>query len=434
MLLSVIVLAAGKGSRMKSNLPKVLHPISGLPMIYYTIKEAQIVSDDITVVLYHQAKNIQEYIESKFRNINFKIQDHSNFPGTGGAVMNVDTKYEKILILNGDMPLITAETLLPLTKSDADIVMSVIDLKEPTGYGRVKIKNGEVEAIIEEKDCTEDQKNIKTVNAGVYIFKKDILEKYLPKLTNENAQNEYYLTDIIKMARADNLKIEPVWVEEDAFKGVNSRFDLANAEEIMQNIIKKRWMQAGVTMHLPSTIYIDSRAKFVGECILENGVTIHGESIIENSYIKSHSVIEDAKIKNSSCGPMARVRPGSLLIDTHIGNFVEVKKSKLFSVKAGHLSYLGDAEIDEGTNIGAGTITCNYDGVKKHKTKIGKNVFVGSDTQLIAPVTVEDNVIIAAGTTVTKDVKEGSLAISRTPQKNIKDFFYKFFKKEVKNG
>jgi len=430
MLLSVIVLAAGKGSRMKSNLPKVLHPISGLPMIYYTIKEAQIVSDDITVVLYHQAKNIQEYIESKFRNINFKIQDHSNFPGTGGAVMNVDTKYEKILILNGDMPLITAETLLPLTKSDADIVMSVIDLKEPTGYGRVKIKNGEVEAIIEEKDCTEDQKNIKTVNAGVYIFKKDILEKYLPKLTNENAQNEYYLTDIIKMARADNLKIEPVWVEEDAFKGVNSRFDLANAEEIMQNIIKKRWMQAGVTMHLPSTIYIDSRAKFVGECILENGVTIHGESIIENSYIKSHSVIEDAKIKNSSCGPMARVRPGSLLIDTHIGNFVEVKKSKLFSVKAGHLSYLGDAEIDEGTNIGAGTITCNYDGVKKHKTKIGKNVFVGSDTQLIAPVTVEDNVIIAAGTTVTKDVKEGSLAISRTPQKNIKDFFYKFFKKE----
>ncbi|HIP14115.1 MAG TPA: bifunctional UDP-N-acetylglucosamine diphosphorylase/glucosamine-1-phosphate N-acetyltransferase GlmU [Sulfurimonas autotrophica] len=434
MLLSVIVLAAGKGSRMKSNLPKVLHLISGLPMIYYTIKEAQIVSDDITVVLYHQAKNIQEYIESKFRNINFKIQDHSNFPGTGGAVMNVDTKYEKILILNGDMPLITAETLLPLTKSDADIVMSVIDLKEPTGYGRVKIKNGEVEAIIEEKDCTEDQKNIKTVNAGVYIFKKDILEKYLPKLTNENAQNEYYLTDIIKMARADNLKIEPVWVEEDAFKGVNSRFDLANAEEIMQNIIKKRWMQAGVTMHLPSTIYIDSRAKFVGECILENGVTIHGESIIENSYIKSHSVIEDAKIKNSSCGPMARVRPGSLLIDTHIGNFVEVKKSKLFSVKAGHLSYLGDAEIDEGTNIGAGTITCNYDGVKKHKTKIGKNVFVGSDTQLIAPVTVEDNVIIAAGTTVTKDVKEGSLAISRTPQKNIKDFFYKFFKKEVKNG
>lgn len=434
MLLSVIVLAAGKGSRMKSNLPKVLHPISGLPMIYYTIKEAQIVSDDITVVLYHQAKNIQEYIESKFRNINFKIQDHSNFPGTGGAVMNVDTKYEKILILNGDMPLITAETLLPLTKSDADIVMSVIDLKEPTGYGRVKIKNGEVEAIIEEKDCTEDQKNIKTVNAGVYIFKKDILEKYLPKLTNENAQNEYYLTDIIKMARADNLKIEPVWVEEDAFKGVNSRFDLANAEEIMQNRIKKRWMQAGVTMHLPSTIYIDSRAKFVGECILENGVTIHGESIIENSHIKSHSVIEDAKIKNSSCGPMARVRPSSLLVDTHIGNFVEVKKSKLFSVKAGHLSYLGDAEIDEGTNIGAGTITCNYDGVKKHKTKIGKNVFVGSDTQLIAPVTVEDNVIIAAGTTVTKDVKEGSLAISRTPQKNIKDFFYKFFKKEVKNG
>jgi len=232
------------------------------------------------------------------------------------------------------------------------------------------------------------------------------------------------------MAKDDNLKIKPVWVDEVAFKGVNSRFDLAEAEELMQKRIRQKWMQAGVTMHLPSTIYIDSRVKFSGECILENGVTIHGESVIETSHIKSHTVIEDAIIKNSSCGPMARVRPGSVLTDTHIGNFVEVKKSQLKGVKAGHLSYLGDAQIDEGTNIGAGTITCNYDGIKKYKTKIGKNVFVGSDTQLVAPVTIEDNVIIAAGTTVTKDVKEGSLAISRTPQKSIKDFFYKFFKKE----
>jgi len=183
-------------------------------------------------------------------------------------------------------------------------------------------------------------------------------------------------------------------------------------------------------MHLPSTIYIDSRAKFIGECTLDNGVTIHGESIIEESHIKSHSVIENAEIKNSSCGPMARVRPSSVLIDTHIGNFVEVKKSHLKGVKAGHLSYLGDSEIDEGTNIGAGTITCNYDGIKKYKTIIGKNVFVGSDSQLVAPVTIEDDVIIAAGTTVTKDVEKGSLAISRTPQKSIKNFFYKFFKKE----
>jgi len=430
MSLSIIILAAGQGTRMKSNTPKVLHPISGLPMIYYSIKAAQSLSDDITVVLYHQAELIKKSINESFKNIKFKIQDHKNFPGTGGAVMNIDTKYERVLVLNGDMPLITDEDLQPLISCKADIVMSVIELKNPSGYGRVIVENGEVEAIVEEKDCTNEQKSIKTVNAGIYLFKQDLLNRYLPKLSNENAQSEYYLTDIIKMAKDDNLQIKPVWVEEDAFKGVNSRFDLAQAEELMQRKIRQKWMHSGVTMCLPSTIYIDSRVEFIGECTLENGVTIHGESIIENSHIKSHTVIEDAKIKNSSCGPMARIRPGSILTDTHIGNFVEVKKSQLTGVKAGHLSYLGDAQIDEGTNIGAGTITCNYDGVKKYKTKIGKNVFVGSDTQLVAPVTIEDNVIIAAGTTVTKNVQEGSLAISRTPQKSIRDFFYKFFKKD----
>ncbi len=430
MSLSIIILAAGQGTRMKSNRPKVLHPISGLPMIHYSIKAAQSISDDITVVLYHQAELIRKSINESFSGIKFKIQDHKNFPGTGGAVMDIDTKHDSILVLNGDMPLITDESLQPLISCEADIVMSVIELDKPQGYGRVIVEDGEVEAIVEEKDCTNEQKRIKTVNAGVYIFKKDLLDKYLPKLSNDNAQGEYYLTDIIKMAKDDNLQIKPIWVDEESFKGVNSRYDLAIAEELMQNRIKKKWMQAGVTMHLPSTIYVDSRAIFVGECIIENGVTIIGESVIEISHIKSHTVIENAEIKNSTCGPMARIRPGSTLINTHIGNFVEVKKSQLKGVKAGHLSYLGDAQIDEGTNIGAGTITCNYDGVKKYKTKIGKNVFVGSDTQLVAPVTIEDNVIIAAGTTVTKNVKEGSLAISRTPQKTIRDFFYKFFKKE----
>ena len=432
MSLSVIILAAGQGTRMKSNTPKVLHPISGLPMIYYSIKAAQSLSDDIIVVLYHQADLIKEYIDESFDGIKFKIQDHENFPGTGGAVMNIATKQDRVLVLNGDMPLVTSEDLQSLVLCEADIVMSVFDLDNPLGYGRVIVKNGEVKAIVEEKDCTKEQKSIKTVNAGVYVFKQNVLKRYLPKLSNDNAQNEYYLTDIIKMAKDDNLQIKPVWVKEDAFKGVNSRFDLAVAEELMQKKIREKWMRAGVTMHLPSTIYIDSRAKFIGECIVDNGVTIHGESVIEKSHIKAHSVIEDAEIKNSICGPMARVRPGSTLLDTHIGNFVEIKKSHLKGVKAGHLSYLGDSKIDEGTNVGAGTITCNYDGIKKYKTIIGKNVFIGSDTQLVAPVTIEDDVIIAAGTTVTKDVAKGTLAISRTPQKNIKDFFYKFFKKDSK--
>ncbi len=434
MSISVIILAAGQGTRMKSKLPKVLHPISGLPMLHYSIKAAQSVSDDIYVVLYHQAKLIEEEITKSFDNIKFVLQDHENYPGTGGAVMNIEPKHEKVLVLNGDMPLVTQEALEPLLKMDGDIVMSVFDLPDPSGYGRVIVKNGEVQGIVEEKDATDEQKSIKTVNAGVYLFKKEVLERYLPLLSNDNAQKEYYLTDIVKMAKEDGWHIVPVWVEEEAFKGVNSRYDLACAEEIMQAKIKEKWMRAGVTMHLPSTIYIDSRAQFIGECELENGVTILGESIINDSHIKAHTVVEDADIKSSTCGPMARIRPGTVLVDTHIGNFVEVKKSHLKGVKAGHLSYLGDAEIDEGTNIGAGTITCNYDGISKYKTTIGKNVFIGSDTQIVAPVTIEDDVMIAAGTTVTKDVKSGSLAISRTPQKIVENFFHRFFKTGKKDG
>jgi len=428
MSLSVIILAAGQGTRMKSELPKVLHPISGLPMLHYAVKAAKTLSDDVTIVLFHQADRVRENIEASFDGIKFTIQDHANYPGTGGAVMNIETLHDRVLVLNGDMPLVTAESLEPLVESDADIVMSVFDLDDPSGYGRVVVENGEVQAIVEEKDCTDEQKRIKTVNAGVYVFKKEIMDRYLPLLSNDNAQAEYYLTDLVKMAREEGRHIKPVWVEEEAFKGVNSRYDLAHAEEIMQNRIREKWMRAGVTMHLPQTIYIDSRAVFHGDCTLDNGVTIHGETIIADSHIKSHTVIEDADIRNSSCGPMARVRPGSVLEETHIGNFVEVKKSHLKGVKAGHLSYLGDAEIGEGTNIGAGTITCNYDGVRKYKTKIGRNVFVGSDTQFVAPVTIEDNVMIAAGTTVTEDVKEGALAISRTPQKLVENFFHRFFK------
>ncbi len=432
--ISVIILAAGKGTRMKSGLPKVLHPISGLPMIHYIIETAQKVTDDITVVLFHEAERIKKEISDSFDGIAFKIQDHANYPGTGGALMDAKTAHSSVLVLNGDMPLVTFESLKPVLSKKGDIVMTVFDLPDPSGYGRVIIENNEVKAIVEEKDCSAKQRDVKTVNAGVYLFKKEILEFYLPKLSNKNAQAEYYLTDIIKLARKDGKKIVPVWVEKESFKGINSRFDLAKAEEIMQDRIKERWMREGVTMHLPSTIYIDSTVVFEGECTIDSGVNIYGNSVVSNSHIKSHTVIEDAQIKNSSCGPMARIRPGSIISNTHIGNFVEVKKSRLTGIKVGHLSYLGDAEIDEGTNIGAGTITCNYDGIRKHKTKIGKNVFIGSDTQLIAPVTIKDDVMVAAGTTVTKDIEKGSLAISRVEQKIVKNFFYRFFKKGDKNG
>ena len=429
MSISVVILAAGKGSRMKSTTPKVLHEISGKAMLFHAIDASKKISDDITVILYHQASRVQEAIENAYKNINFHIQDAEQFPGTGGAMRGVETKYPKTLILNGDMPLITQASLEALTGGDADINMSVIKLDNPHGYGRVVIEDEKVQEIVEQKDCNKAQLETKTVNAGIYCVNTSLLNRYIPLLSNNNAQAEYYLTDIVKMAVDENRTVSPIYVEEEEFKGVNSKVDLADAEIIMQDRIKKELMERGVTMRFPHTIYIDCRASFEGESILENGVTILGASKLINAHIKTNSVIEESTIENSDVGPMGRVRPHSYLKDTHIGNFVEVKKSTLKGVKAGHLAYIGDASIDEGSNIGAGVITCNYDGKNKYKTTIGKNVFIGSDSQLIAPVTIEDDTIIGAGTTLTKDVKKGELAISRPPLKKIANFFYSFFGK-----
>lgn len=427
MSLSIVILAAGQGTRMKSTTPKVLHTISGKAMLFHTLNVAQTLSDDITVVLHHQAERIEQAIDESYEGIKYHLQDADRFPGTGGAMKGVVCEHSRVLILNGDMPLITTSSLEVLIAGDADINMSVIEMEDSSGYGRVVIESGKVQEIVEEKDCTPSQRAIKTVNAGIYAVKKELLDRYIPALNNDNTQTEYYLTDIIKMAVDESRGVHPVTVKEEEFKGVNSKLDLAKAEEIMQDRIKEQLMMAGVVMRLPQTIYIDSRAKFEGECILESGVAIEGHSRIINSHIKTNSVVEDATIKESDIGPMARIRPQSKIIKTHIGNFVEVKKSTLTGVKAGHLSYIGDATIEEGSNIGAGVITCNYDGKAKYQTIIGKNVFVGSDTQLVAPVTIADDVLIAAGTTVTKDVAQGELAISRTPLARVSGFFYKFF-------
>jgi len=426
--ISIVILAAGKGSRMKSNKAKVLHNVSGKPMLYHIIKTSLAVSDDVTVVIAHQKEAVQAEMEKYFDNINFVVQDAQNFPGTGGAMKGIKAKNNKVLVLNGDMPLITPEALEGFLELDADIIMSIFDLEDPSGYGRVIIKDNHVQYIVEQKDANDAELNTTTVNAGIYAFSKEVIEKYIPLLSNDNAQKEYYLTDVIAMAKEDECSIVPLLVDEEHFKGVNSKKDLSESEVIMQNRIKDRWMAQGVIMQLPETIYIEDEVKFIGECIVENGCRITGDSIIENSHIKAHSIVEESIVKDSDVGPLAHLRPLSNITDTHIGNFVEVKKSTLQGVKAGHLSYLGDAQIDAGTNVGAGTITCNYDGVKKYKTIIGKNVFIGSDSQLVAPVKIADNVMIAAGTTVTSgEIESGNLVLSRTKMKLIKGFYYKFF-------
>ena len=429
MNLSIVILAAGKGSRMKSSKAKVLHTISGKEMLYFIIKESLKISDDVTVIIHHQKEAVQEAMTQHFGDkVSFIVQNADNFPGTGGAVMGIKPQHDKVLVLNGDMPLITAEALHGFETSNADITMSIFDLEDSSGYGRVIISADGVERIVEEKDANEAEKTVSTVNAGIYSFSRSVIETYLPRLSNDNAQAEYYLTDVISMAKSDGLTIEPLLVDEEHFKGVNSKFDLAAAEEIMQNRIKEKWMKEGVSMQLPSTIYIEEGVTFKGESILENGSRLCGNTLLENAHIKSGSVIEDSIIKNSDIGPLAHIRPLSHIEDTHIGNFVEVKKSTLKGVKAGHLSYLGDSQIDEGTNIGAGVITCNYDGKSKYQTIIGKNVFIGSDSQLVAPVIIEDDVLIAAGTTVTSGkIEKGSLSVSRVPLKSVANFYYKFF-------
>ena len=430
--LSIVILAAGKGSRMKSSKAKVLHEICGREMLYYSIKAALEFTDDVIVVVAHQKEAVITAMEKHFNNITFVTQKADIFPGTGGAMMGVSPKYEDVLVLNGDMPLMTKSSIDAFMNSTSDIVMSVIELENPSGYGRVLIENDQVVRIVEEKDATEEEKATQTVNAGVYAFKHHVLQTYLPQLSNANAQAEYYLTDVIALARADGLSISPLTVEEVEFKGVNSKNDLANAEMIMMDRLRRAWMDTGVIMQLPHTIYLEEGVRFEGECIVENGVRLCGDTLIVNSHIKAHSVIEESIIRHSDIGPMAHIRPLSIIDGTHIGNFVEVKKSTLTGVKAGHLSYLGDAIIEEGSNIGAGTITCNYDGVKKYQTIIGKNVFVGSDTQLVAPVEIADNVMIAAGTTVTSGKYESDILIlSRTPIRKIAGFFTKFFGKDT---
>ena len=429
---SIIILAAGQGTRMKSDTPKVLHKISGKPMLYYSIKEALKLSDDITVVLFHQAQRVQAEMEKYFSNINFVIQDHKNYPGTGGAVMGIVPKYEKVLVLNGDMPLIQASELEKFDIENATIVMSVLELESADGYGRVIIENGNVKKIVEQKDATIEELKITTANAGIYQFETKFLLENLPKLNNNNAQKEYYITDLVEMAINQGKVLKPLVVNEENFKGVNSKVELADAEVIHQNRIKKEFLKAGVILRLPDTIYIEEGVTIEGESIIENGVSLLGNSKIINSHIKTNSVVEDSIVKDSDVGPMARIRPDSELNKTHIGNFVETKKAKLNGVKAGHLSYLGDCLIDEGTNIGCGTITCNYDGVNKHQTTIGKNVFVGSDTQFVAPVNIEDDVLIGAGSTVTGNVKKGELYLTRAKAKTIDGYFYKHFDKAKK--
>lgn len=433
---SIIIMAAGKGTRMHSVLPKVLHKICGKPMISYIIQEALAYSDDVHVILGHEAQSIHAFLREHFPSVKEHLQDLIHCAGTGGALMQGVSKkaiavcYDRVLILNGDMPLIHGGMIEKILGQREDVVIGAMELENPSGYGRIVLKDDCVQSIIEEKDCSQEERKIKTVNAGIYAVNRLLLEEFIPRLNQQNAQKEYYLTDIVQMAVEQGVRIGVAMGDAESLMGVNNKIEQSRAEEILLDRLRKKAMLNGVIMHLPHTIYLEEDVEFVGECEIYEGVRLCGKTKIINSVIFSHSVIESSVIESSDVGPLAHIRPKSQIKNTHIGNFVEVKASSLDGVKAGHLSYLGDCEIHEGSNVGAGVITCNYDGLKKHPTKIGKNVFIGSDCQLIAPLVVESEVLIGAGTTVSKNCTKGDLVLSRTAQKNIPNGYYKFFKKQ----
>ncbi len=446
MSFSVVILAAGKGTRMKSSLPKVLHPIGGKPMVQHIIDTVNTLgADNIHLVYGHGREQLQQSLQHNA--LSWCLQDQQL--GTGHAVQQAAPHIqdnEDVLILVGDAPLIKQSTLQQLieVKQQADLALLTVELDDPTGMGRIVRQGEQVVAIVEHKDASEQQKQIKEINTGMMIMGGKDLKRWLAALDNNNAQGEFYLTDVIAMAAAEGKSIQaaqpssPIEVE-----GINNRMQLASIERAYQLEQAQQLMLQGVSMLDPSRfdlrgqvtvgqdISIDVNVIIQGKVSIGSNVSIGANCILtdctiaDNAVILPNSIIEQAIIgEHCSVGPYARLRPGSELKErARIGNFVEMKKSTLGKgSKANHLTYLGDTEVGEGANIGAGTITCNYDGVNKFKTTIGDGAFIGSNSALVAPANIGVNATVGAGSVVTRDVSDNELAIARGKQKNLSNW------------
>ena len=437
---SVIILAAGKGTRMRSNLPKVLQPLAGRPLLGHVIETAKKLNAANIITIYgHGGDKVQQ----AFAQENVQWVEQAEQLGTGHAVkvtLPVLPTEGVSLILSGDVPCVTQETLQRLLDAAAQTGIGIVTLTvdDATGYGRIVRENGQIQAIVEHKDATEEQRKIKEFNTGIYCVSNAKLHQWLPKLSNENAQGEYYLTDIIAMAIVDGLEVASV-EPELAFEveGVNDRVQLAALEREFQNYQAKKLMQQGVHLIDPARfdlrgnlsvgqdVRIDINVIIEGDCEFGDNVEIGAGCVIKNTVIASgtkvqpYSIFDHAVVgSDAQIGPFARLRPGAKLAnEVHIGNFVEVKNSSIgLGSKANHFTYLGDAEVGAGSNIGAGTITCNYDGANKYKTIIGDAAFIGSNSSLVAPVSIGNGATIGAGSVITRDVAENSLAFERSKQ------------------
>jgi len=444
MKIQAIVLAAGMGTRMKSSVPKVLHRVCGQSLVERTIRalgEAGV--SQTTVVVGSGREQVEtELSRLGFEGVDTAVQESQN--GTGDAAKSAlpNLKADIAAILPGDIPLLSStvlKTAVDSIRSETPLLFVSFKAENPTGFGRIiRNEKGEVLSICEEKDCNQEQRKIDEVNAGIYFCSKDFLEEALDSLNTDNAQGEYYLTDIVSYAGEKGLPVEAICVEPAiSLQGANSRKDLSALEIIRRSQIAEELMDRGVTLEDPAQTYVDEGVKvgkdswlgagtrLQGSTILAENVIVEGNSVIKNctvgsgSHIKISSSLEDSEVgENTSIGPCAHLRPGSKIgSNCKVGNFVETKKAVLHDgVKAGHLSYLGDAEILPEANIGAGTITCNYDGKNKHKTQIGKNAFIGSNSCLVAPVEVGDNAYVGAGSTITKNVPDRALGLGRSRQ------------------
>ncbi len=440
MSLDIVILAAGQGTRMRSSLPKVLHPVAGQSMLGHVIATArQLAPDRIHVVIGHGADEVRQRLAAD--DLNFVVQVEQL--GTGHAVAQAlpALSAERVLILYGDVPLIEVATLERLLQkvSAQQIALLTVNLDDPTGYGRiVRDDQGVVQAIVEHKDASAEQKLITEGNTGILAVPGERLGDWLGRLSNSNAQGEYYLTDVIAMAVADGLVVateQPLDAME--VQGANDRRQLAELERHYQLRAAHRLMAQGVTLRDPARfdlrgevtvgrdVLIDINVILEGKVVIEDGVEIGPNCVIRDSalrrgaVIKANSHLEGAELgEGADCGPFARLRPGAVLgAKAHVGNFVEVKNSHLGEgAKAGHLAYLGDADIGSRTNIGAGTITCNYDGANKFRTVLGEDVFIGSNSSLVAPVSLGDGATTGAGSVITADVPAGTLALGRARQ------------------
>jgi bifunctional UDP-N-acetylglucosamine pyrophosphorylase/glucosamine-1-phosphate N-acetyltransferase len=444
--LAVIIMAAGKGTRLKSRRPKVLHEIGGKPLLSHVITAASrvVAPSDIYVVIGHQAERVREALAPT--GVSFVEQMEQR--GTGHAVQCASEAiagYSDVLVLSGDVPLIQTETIHQVfdfhrTNGAAMTILSTA-IEDPTGYGRVLRRSAdspEVTAIVEQPDLTADQHAIREINSGIYAFRTVTLLAHLRKLTADNNKGELYLTDMAAVLRSEGERVVAVQAAEAAeVLGANTIAELVALDATLRSATASRLMAAGVTIFRPETCVIDAEVEIGPDTVIEPFVQLLGRTRIgSDCRIRSYTVVESCTIgervllrpgcmlehsevaDGADLGPFAHLRPGCEIGENaHIGNFVEVKKSRVGKgAKAGHLTYLGDSDVGAGSNIGAGVITCNYDGSRKHRTRIGNGVFVGSDSTLVAPITIEDGAYIGAGSCITKDVPSGALAVGRSRQ------------------